>query len=252
MKVSGGPIKVSKASGNPARTKKAVIRLRKEQRLVDVERLWADGKTIDESAVILKVAPRTIRDDRQILFERFKQSQLLTQTERRLKRAWELECVIIPGHLRIYQIAMADYEKTRDNPKETTTLQRSADGASAGSTIKEESRVGDPRFLAIADKAMESVRKAQTELRRMFGDDVQPSDNHESNTTVQIGIQNNTTVKIGVIEDERWYGNDAHADNHPPKTTVSSIAGIAQSSPIQGDSVRPAVGQNGNGTVHGH
>lgn len=57
-------------------------------------------------------------------------------------------------------------------------------------------------------------------------------------------------ITVTIVEDENWYGNDAH--DKAAQGIASSVRSAAESSTVQGSGLRPALGQNGNGANGSH
>lgn len=221
-----------------------MIRLKIERRLVEVERLWESELTIEEAARQLKVSPRTIRVDRKTLFERYKESQLQTHDDRVVHRTRELK-IVMREAMKDREEAKAAYFRAQE-PKETITVTKDALGNLETTVIKEEGQNGDPKYLALAEKALEIYMRANAELRKLYGDNVQQTDEHEH---LHLHAHNHQQTVV-VVEDERWYGNDAHGKS--AEATAASSQRVIEPSEIQGGGLRTTMGKNGNGAANGH
>lgn len=231
-------------SGNPAKTKKSAYRLLIEQRRAEVERLWGLEYTIEETAREMKICERTVKNYREKTFDLFRERQLMHREQRVVIRARELE-IIKREAMRDRQKALDAYEISKE-PDETIEITREVDGSiKEPSKIKERGQAaGDSRFLVIANKCLETYGKANAELRKLYGDDTPTTDEH-----VHVHAHAHQH-QIAVVEDERWYGNDAHSKS--TEAAAAPIAGLIESVAVQGGGLRPTVGKNGNGSAHGH
>lgn len=151
-------------SGNPAKTKKSLLKLEREKRRAEVERLWSEGYTVEGTAAELKVCPRTIKNDRERTLAIWKDRQLSTRAKRVLLREQELEL--------IKREAIAAWFR----PEEEILIEKTPDGQIASIKIKEKGQNG--RFLEIA-------LKANDELRKLHGDNAEQG---SSGVTVNVNV----------------------------------------------------------------
>jgi hypothetical protein len=63
-------------------------------------------------------------------------------------------------------------------------------------------------------------------------------------------VQHEHRHAVMIVEDEKWYGNKAHA--HAAEAASSSIADHPVTSPMESSGLRAPMGQNGHGPTNGH
>lgn len=101
-------------------------------------------------------------------------------------------------------------------------------------------KLDDPKLMMDAAKTL--IHADVANIRREALDVQAARQPDTTNVNVAVGVQ--------VIEDENWYGNSAKYQ--AAEAQAASSAGAAGPESIQGGSLRPAVGQNGNGAANGH
>ena len=71
---------------------------------------------------------------------------------------------------------------------------------------------------------------------------------YSNNYKIEHGGQLNIEagVRVSVIEDENWYGNKAH--DKAAQSAAASNSGVIEPGPPQGGGLRPALGEDGDGT----
>jgi hypothetical protein len=108
-----------------------------------------------------------------------------------------------------------------------------------------EGQSGDAALLRI-------VLDCDKAIRELWGLDEPPPGGSRLPGGLQVNVNGSGDCKIVVIEDEHWYGNDAHDRLVPPEAPEIPASGAAVVGPLQGGGLRAAVGQNGSGANGSH
>jgi hypothetical protein len=138
-------------TGHPVRTRKAAKRLQIIARRNRVAEFYIRG-TISLVALAkqLGVSERLVKLDLQHIRQQWRESAV-----RNFDEHIEIERLRLE---KISQEALDAWDRSQE-PGETVTVTKDASGKVTSTTIKEEERVGDGRFLEIAAKASEGRRK---------------------------------------------------------------------------------------------
>jgi hypothetical protein len=222
-------VKTIAKSGNPAKTKSAMKRMEIIARQNRVAELRLQGYSTAAIAEKLGICERQAKYDSQRVSQRWRESSI---------RNWDELIEIERLRLeRIHQLAEEGYERSLQ-PKESVTVEKGESGGVESTKLKEEGQAGDPQFLQVMIRASESRRK-------LLGLDKPIANEHEHLHVHAHAHQH----ELKVVEDEKWYGNDAH--DQVAEAAKSPIAGVIESSPVQGGGVRTEMGQDSDWTIDG-
>lgn len=146
---------------------------------------------------------------------------------------------------RIWQEANRGWRKSLKDAESLKVKGVAGDDGNGAITEQEKTRKGqsgDSAFLARMAEAVKGIRELWALDEAPLGGKLPGG--------LQVNV--NGECRIVVVEDEHWYGNNAHDRAIASQAAGAPIAGADVAGSVQGSSLRPPLGQNGSGSNGSH
>lgn len=160
--------------GGPKQAARHALRL--EERRARVAEMYRDWKTQAEIAEVMGVSQRTISEDLAVILDEYKIRYAKAFSEYTFVELGRLNRREL-DHTKVYTEAMDAWERSKGMLKSTRRIVRHVEGkdGAAGTMVPvtgqvdEQESFGDPRFLVVANKALDSMRELARLRCEMLG-----------------------------------------------------------------------------------
>jgi hypothetical protein len=197
-------------SGNPAKTAKAVRRLKIIARQRLVTKLRVRGYTQEEIAKKIKTCVRQVRYDLQRVAQRWEESGIRDTNQLR-----EIQRLRLERNRRVLEDL---YKEKHGSTRERTLVFKDADGKTASYRIEEED-IGVDKLL----KIREEIRKVDESICKLMALDIpQPPTQYNGNhvnVNVAVGIDEQRS-SIAAIASKLGIADIFEPDSQPPSAAV--------------------------------